>query len=368
MHPRVWEASGHVEGFTDPLVDCKKCKERFRADHSPARSARSSRASARRVRAVRAHRGAPVQPDVQDLHGPGRGHRQRRLPAARDRAGHLRQLQERADHVAPEAPVRHRADRQVVPQRDHARELPLPHPRVRADGDGVLRQAGRGRAVVRVLEEERLDWYVDATASGASACACAQHGADELAHYAKGCADVEYQFPFGWSELEGIANRTDFDLRRHAEFSGKDLRYFDEESARALRPVRDRAGGRRRPRHARVPGRRLRRGRRRRRGAHRAAPRIPRSRRSRPRSSRCCARTASRRRRTRSAICCAQHFAVALRPGRLDRPALSPPGRGRHAVRHHRRSSDDAGRHRHAARPRLDAADPSADRSPGGAS
>ena len=56
------------------------------------------------------------------------------------------------------------------------------------------------------------------------------HGADELAHYAKSCADVEYNFPIGWSELEGIANRTDFDLRRHAEYSGKDLRYFDEET------------------------------------------------------------------------------------------------------------------------------------------
>ena len=69
----------------------------------------------------RAHRGAPVQPDVQDLHGPGRGHGERRLPAAGDRAGHLRQLPERAERLAPEAAVRHRPDRQVVPQRDHAR-------------------------------------------------------------------------------------------------------------------------------------------------------------------------------------------------------------------------------------------------------
>jgi glycyl-tRNA synthetase len=58
-----------------------------------------------------------------------------------------------------------------------------------------------------------------------------EHEPDELAHYAKGCADVEYKFPFGWSELEGIANRTDFDLKRHSEASGKSLAYFDNDSS-----------------------------------------------------------------------------------------------------------------------------------------
>jgi glycyl-tRNA synthetase len=62
------------------------------------------------------------------------------------------------------------------------------------------------------------------------------HAQDELAHYAKACCDVEYQFPFGWSELEGIANRTDFDLKKHSEFSGKSLAYFDEESKQHIFP------------------------------------------------------------------------------------------------------------------------------------
>ena len=57
-----------------------------------------------------------------------------------------------------------------------------------------------------------------------------EHESDELAHYAAGCADVEYRFPFGLSELEGIANRTDFDLRQHMEFSGKDQRFFDDQA------------------------------------------------------------------------------------------------------------------------------------------
>ena len=97
------------------------------------------------------HRGPAVPPDVQDPRRPGRGRRRGRVPAPGDRAGDLRQLPERADHGAQEAAVRDRADREVVPQRDHAGQLRLPHARVRADGDGVLRPAGGGRHLVRVL-------------------------------------------------------------------------------------------------------------------------------------------------------------------------------------------------------------------------
>jgi glycyl-tRNA synthetase len=62
------------------------------------------------------------------------------------------------------------------------------------------------------------------------------HESDELAHYAKGCVDIEYLFPMGWSELEGIANRTDYDLKQHSHFSGRELKYFDEESKEKLTP------------------------------------------------------------------------------------------------------------------------------------
>jgi glycyl-tRNA synthetase len=63
-----------------------------------------------------------------------------------------------------------------------------------------------------------------------------EHEKDELAHYAKRTADIEYLFPMGWSELEGVANRTDFDLKQHAQFSGKALEYFDEESKQKFVP------------------------------------------------------------------------------------------------------------------------------------
>jgi len=84
-------------------------------------------------------------------------------------------------------------------------------------------------------KKERFDWYVRLGIKPEN-LRLREHGNEELAHYASGCADVEYRFPFGWSELEGIASRTDFDLKQHAEWSGKDLSYFDEESRERFVP------------------------------------------------------------------------------------------------------------------------------------
>ncbi len=105
-----------------------------------------------RVLRVRPHRRARVQPDVRDPRRAGEGHGVDGLPAPRDGAGDLHQLQERPSVRAQEAAVRDRADRQVLPQRDHDRKLRLPHARVRADGDGVLRPAGRGAQMAPVLD------------------------------------------------------------------------------------------------------------------------------------------------------------------------------------------------------------------------
>ena len=152
QHPRTWEASGHVGGFTDPLVDCKTCGKRFRADHlgelqcpqkpskHPGEGPDCDLTEAREFNLM-----------FQTTIGPVAGVRRDRLPAPRDRAGHLPGLQDRPDLRAQAPAVRHRAGRQVLPQRDHAGQLRLPHAGVRADGDGVLRAARRGPAVARAL-------------------------------------------------------------------------------------------------------------------------------------------------------------------------------------------------------------------------
>ncbi len=160
-------------------------------------------------------RGPGLQPDVQDPCRPGRGRGPRGLPAARDGPGHVHQLRQRAQDHAQEAALRHRPGGQVVPQRDHPAELRLPHPRVRADGDGVLRAAGRGQKWFEYWLEERLRWYLD-LGIPADKLHLRHHEPSELSHYSRGTADVEFLFPWGWDELEGIANRGDFDLTAHA--------------------------------------------------------------------------------------------------------------------------------------------------------
>ena len=118
MHPRIWEVSGHIEHFADPLVECPTCRRRFRED-----DVADGQVPARRRRT---HRSSHVQHHVPYLRGPRGGRRLRRLPPARNRPVHVRQLQERARHRARPDALRHRPDRQGLPQRDHHRQLHLP--------------------------------------------------------------------------------------------------------------------------------------------------------------------------------------------------------------------------------------------------
>ena len=159
----VWQASGHLTEFVDPLTECQSCHRRFRADHLDRGVRPRSAATPRRTAwptspaptAGPAGRSpspgcstgccGPTSGPTEDESGAG-------LPAPGDGPGHLHQLQERPADLAQEGPVRHRPDRQVVPQRDHAGQLHLPHPRVRADGDGVLRPARHRRGVAPALD------------------------------------------------------------------------------------------------------------------------------------------------------------------------------------------------------------------------
>ncbi len=130
----------------------------------------------------------------------------------------------------PEATLRHRPDGQELPQRDHPRQLHLPHPRVRADGDGFFVKPGEDDEWFRYWIEERTRWYVDLGINPDN-LRHYEHPEEKLSHYSKGTTDIEYRFGFSgrdFEELEGIANRTDFDLKQHSEFSGKDLSYYDQ--------------------------------------------------------------------------------------------------------------------------------------------
>ena len=155
-HPDASESLGGVGArlgihrSTGRLQEVQESVSRRRSpDQGNPRSAR--RTVSRLWQQRDAHGAAAVQSHVQDLHGSRRGSSRGDLYAAGDRTGHLRELSERAAVVTAENSIRHRANRQGVPQRDHARQLHFPHARIRADGDAVFREARQRKRVVRVL-------------------------------------------------------------------------------------------------------------------------------------------------------------------------------------------------------------------------
>ena len=219
MHPRVWEASGHVAGFSDPLVECKACHLRFREDH--VEGGRCPECG-----------GELTQPRQFNLMfktfmGP-----------VEDTASTVFLRPETAQGIFVNFPNVLDTARRKVPfgiaqiGKSFRNEI--------TPGNFIFRtrefeqmeieyfvKPGEDEEAFRSWQEDRFRWYVD-NGVRAENLRIRPHGSDELAHYAKACVDVEYEFPFGWSELEGIANRGDFDLRRHMEYSGKDMTYFDE--------------------------------------------------------------------------------------------------------------------------------------------
>ena len=133
MAPQVWEASGHLKNFTDPLVDCRECKQRFRADDLDGERRPACGGELTESR--------QFNYDVQDIPGPRRGRGLGRIPETRDSPGNVRKLRQRSTGYPKKTAVRNRPGRKELPQRDHPGQLHIPDPRDRANGNGVLRDA-----------------------------------------------------------------------------------------------------------------------------------------------------------------------------------------------------------------------------------
>jgi glycyl-tRNA synthetase len=230
MHPRVWEASGHVAGFTDPLVDCKQCKHRFRADDP-------------RIK------GTPGQPDAQcpvcGTRGTLTAPRMFNLmfktfmgPVEED-AAVVYMRPETAQGIYVNYLNVQQASRQKIPF--GIAQIGKAFRNEITPGNFIFRtrefeqmemqffvRPGTDEEWFEFWRNERMQWHL-ALGIRAERMRFHAHGKDELAHYAKAAYDIEYEFPFGWNEFEGIHNRTDFDLSRHQQFSGKKLEYFDQE-------------------------------------------------------------------------------------------------------------------------------------------
>jgi glycyl-tRNA synthetase len=226
MHPRVWEASGHVAGFTDPLVECTSCNQRWRADH--------------------------LEPNAKgELYCPNCGNKDFSEPKQfnlmfRTFVGPTEDTSAQV-WMRPETAQAMFVDFAHI-QLTSRQKIPFGIAQV---GKSFRNEITPRNFIFRVREFEQMEmeffvrpgtdeqwhdywianrwqWYLDLGMRPEN-LRIRDHAADELSHYAKATVDVEYRFPFAWSELEGVANRTDFDLRQHSEFSGKDLSYFDQE-------------------------------------------------------------------------------------------------------------------------------------------
>ncbi len=275
MHPDVWKSSGHLSGFSDPLVDCRNCKERFRADKAPQNRpgtqiewTQGGKSGGQKVQGLVGECGytcphcgssdlsderqfnlmfrtsiGPVDPIdelINRIHGKELSKTQ--LKEALDEA-----VRSSAIYLRPET-----AQAMFVQflnvQQTMSMKIPFG---IAQQGKSFRNEVTTEKFIFRTCEFEQMEmeffcepgtqqqWYgywIDERmkwwqkfANNKSNFKVRPHEDDELAHYADGCSDIEYNYPWGWDELEGIASRTNYDLTKHAEASGVKLSYFDQQ-------------------------------------------------------------------------------------------------------------------------------------------
>ena len=223
MHPTVWKASGHVDGFSDPLVDCKECKNRFRQDTAMVDG-----------KVICPSCGSDNVTEPRDFNLMFETH----MGAIKDESSVV--------YMRPETAQGIYVNFENV-QTSMRKKLPFGIAQI---GKSFRNEITPGNFIFRTREFEQMEmqffvkpgtdekWFDEwkqirwdfyrTIGLTESKLRYEEHGPDELAHYAKAAFDVQYEFPIGWQELEGVHNRSDFDLTQHQKFSGKKLEYFDE--------------------------------------------------------------------------------------------------------------------------------------------
>jgi len=224
MAPKVWEASGHLATFTDPLVDCRNCQERFRSDHLPESGAcpncgaKDSFTEARNFNLMFKTFVGPVEDDTSVAY--------LRPETAQGIFVNFKNVQTTARKKPPFgiAQIGKSFRNEITPGNFifRTREFEQMEMEFFVPPDDAQKW-------YEYWVQARYDWYID-LGIPESMLRIRPHDPDELSHYSVGTSDIEFLYPWGWGELEGVANRTDFDLTQHAKFSGEDLTYFDQES------------------------------------------------------------------------------------------------------------------------------------------
>jgi len=222
MAPQVWEASGHLKNFTDPLVDCKKCKKRWRQDklQDPKKCPEcgGELTEARQFNLMFKTFMGPVEDDANVVY--------LRPETAQGIFVNFKNVLTSSRLKPPFGigQIGKSFRNEITPGNFTFRTREFEQMEME-----FFVPPGEDEKWYNYWIEERKKWYLQYGIKEEN-IRIREHEKKELAHYAKACADVEYKYPWGWDELEGIANRTDFDLKTHMEHSGKDLTYFDEQT------------------------------------------------------------------------------------------------------------------------------------------
>jgi glycyl-tRNA synthetase len=236
--PAVWEASGHLTNFTDPLVDCRVCKERFRLDKledprsCPSCGSKDSFTEARQFNLMFKTYAGPVEDTAAEVY--------LRPETAQGMFLNFRSVLETSRKRPPFgiAQIGKSFRNEITPQNFVFRTREFEQMEME-----YFVPPAESTKWYEYWCAERLRWYTD-LGIPADRLRLRAHDADELSHYSSGTSDVEFVFPWGWDELEGIANRGDYDLTQHAKHSGEKLEYFDQASGERYVPhVIEPAGG-----------------------------------------------------------------------------------------------------------------------------
>ena len=230
MAPKVWEASGHIATFTDPLVDCRNCNERFRADQLPKSGAcpncgaKESFTEARQFNLMFKTFVGPVEDDASVAY--------LRPETAQGIFVNFANVQTTTRKKPPFgiAQIGKSFRNEITPGNFVYRTREFEQMEME-----YFVPPEDGAKWFEYWCNERVQWYSD-LGIPPEKLRLRPHETEELSHYSTGTADVEFDYPWGWGELEGIANRTDYDLTQHAKFSGQDLSYFDQENDRRYVP------------------------------------------------------------------------------------------------------------------------------------
>jgi len=248
MSPKVWEASGHTEAFTDPLQECKICHERFRADQPEEMREHSDRHIQKKEDHKFPNGEIWTDPRIFNLLVEARVGVVEDAKSKTYLRGEITQgvhvnFKNVLDSARPKLPfgiaqIGKAFRNEITPGNFTFRSREFDQMELQ-----YYVRPEEAEKWFSFWKEERMKWYLELGISK-NKVRFREHAQDERAHYAKAATDIEYETPFGWKECEGIHNRGDWDLSRHMKFSGEDLRYFDQETGERFIPwVIETSGG-----------------------------------------------------------------------------------------------------------------------------